>query len=262
MSRRPIQRIELLVLMVVASAFTQAHGCQSDEPLRPSVTAVAMLLEHEDGAVVADLWLWSPPIGVQPAVGVSDASGLRVSTPSDPLATLLPLKTGHYSGELPGDYAPDAPVVFAFALDEEVAERHALQSGAFSLTLPAPGEQPDVWWGEPPSEGMRLDWSPSSLRALVQVLDDAGAVVWTNFDVAAAEFGLATWHGLGSAGSTLIGVQLDPGTAVRLCAVDVARAAYGAAHAQPLHDGGHTSSGLSAASGVIVGRCVTTIVPG
>jgi hypothetical protein len=244
--------------MMVLLCICSGHGCHEEgDYLRSPVTAVAVLVEHEDGSVHARLYLVSTALAPQRAVS---AERVELFGPDGQLMPLHALEPGRYalsSNEQPLlRYQADLPYELSFSIDEPTAAEHHVFGGALDVELVGLGERPSVWMDQ--ADGARaVQWSPPR-AALVEVVGDDGEVRYRNIDLARDVIDYGTWDALTPSGRVELPAEAFAAgrTLVRVCAVDVHRPSSGV-QAQPQHQGAGSelSERLGSLSGSLAGRC-------
>jgi hypothetical protein len=257
----------VLLLMAVLLFVASGHGCHEDqgEPLRSPVTAVAVLLQHEDGSVRAELHVVSTARVPQAALLAHD---VRLTTPDHATLALDEVAPGSYalsSGDEPAlTYAPDAEYQLSFSLDEATARDGHVFAGSFGVALYGLRDAPMVWIGEPAAAGgdVVVEWSPSQ-SALVEVVRADGTTSFRNVDFDHDPIDYDSWEALAPAGvaSVPAGAFGLGDNLVRVCTVDVHRPSSDPP-VQPQHQGATVvlADRLGSLSGAVAGRCAAVDV--
>jgi hypothetical protein len=238
----------------LAAVITMGHNgsCHEDEgdPLPSPAHALALVLEI-DGEMHAELALVSTSTDDPAHV---DGAEVRLEGPDGMDVALEPVGSGIYAADgLP--YAPNAPFVFWFELDEGTARAYRANPGAFDLAIHGGAEPPMAW-----IEGSEVAWSPAGQRALIDVYDANGTKTHASMSWDDAAIDASTWRGLPEGGVYQLPEEAFDGVAphrVRVCAVEVFRR-DGEPAARPQHalDGHGVTPRLGWLSGGLAGRCV------
>lgn len=252
--------VHRLAAIALALTILPGHGClEEDEPYLPTpVTALGAVLELEDGSVRAELAVFSTAL--LPHAPIEQAEPVSVTGPWGTASLALDPARGLYT-VTDNDalrYAPGESYRFELTIEEPVALAMHVYSGRFHAAGHGPLERTRAWAATASvkcDEHLRVDWSPSALPAIVELVDPSGRIEQIHTP-AVGEQG-DPWRRLATGGFVeLDGFEAPGRYMVRVCAVDVARR-DGLPSAGPQHLGSPDSlaTGLGSGSGVAVGRC-------
>ena len=229
-------------------------GCGSKESKstwESPVQAVATILEHSDGSVEAELVLISTATSNHQFVDTAENVQLRI--PGGDIVALELSSDGHYTASSADHpelaYVADESYRFTFELNDEDAAGQAAGKDFYAV---AEGPSDDVSFSvselpEFAHDTSTIEWSPSSLYALVSVEDADGNEVYRSFDFENPTFDGDKWAHLVRGGTfDLTGaVFADAGDyTVTVCAV------------KRVSDfDTKLSSDLGVLSGFLIGRC-------
>lgn len=229
-------------------------GCGSEEnrtTLNSPVQAVTTLFEKADGTVEAELVLISTK--PSPDAFIDTATSARVRVPGGASVPLTLTSAGHYSSDSDEDidltYQAGETYQFSFSLtDEELAG--SVSGGNFVAVMTAPGDEPAFEFAEAPDfagDSSQITWTPTTLYGVIQITNEAGETVYSNFDFSEPAFNGSKWARLTKGGSKSLGVDVfqEAGTyTINFCAVDKV------SDFDP-----DLSAQLGALSGFLIGRC-------
>lgn len=229
-------------------------GCGSEEnrtTLNSPVQAVTTLFEKADGTVEAELVLISTK--ANPDAFIDTATSARVRVPGGASVPLTLTSAGHYSSDSEEDadltYQAGETYQFSFSLtDEELAG--SVSGGNFVAVMTAPGDEPAFEFSKYPEFAgfpSTISWSPSTLYGVIQITNEDGETVYSNFDFSEPAFNGSKWARLTKGGSKDLSVDVfqTAGTyTINFCAVD-----------KVSDFNSDLSAELGAFSGFLIGRC-------
>ncbi len=198
-------RSVLFLTMVFAYLVLSGRSsCLNDgdmETLESPVQAVALVYEHPDGMVSAELVIISTYDGSH---FVDAATNVLVEMPDGTRLDLVQDSSGHYAVTSLDDadlyYEPGGSYLFKFDLDEMADTGPDHVDGYFVGEVVAPSERPDSLVVEDPPVGpdhaVTISWSPAFDRGLYAVYGPDGELTDPDFDFSTPDFDGSKWSSL------------------------------------------------------------------